>query len=510
MIGALDDGTTDPTRAESSEIAQAARTIDQARQLPLRRAMSVPSRVRAVAVAVLGHPSVGVVLAYLVGIAWRVNYTLNVHPPEKFVNSDMQLYVALARKLLDANGPRAPWDVTLPLGFPSFLAFMLSDGGTLLQAGYAQMLVGCLVPGAVGLLGLAAFGPRTGMLAVVFASLYFPFIEYGALFLTEIHFTLWMALAFAGFLAQSGAPARRLARPRGGGWGGTLRRHLDEERRAAGGVRVLAAEGLALLLGRASAATPTPSSLRRAALRRWLLRSAMAALACRRLFGVMTMLCTHATAANCFSGNKPAAGLSPRPLRSAPRPRLGGRRRPRLPLRQPGLGAPNHGTHAKVGWVITDNGAATLPRRGAGSSTTVRRRRAFARSHLRHVLGSTMSPSFGHDSWPNTHLSQYVFVIFLAIRRSRPVGGPRGRARAGSSPAAPAGAVTGRGARVHGRDRDGRSAYRVPSTSFHRRRLCARHWRAGEDEHPDHRQVIGVARVQHLDAQRFQAYVVDE
>src|SRR6187401_1431020 len=142
--------------------------------------MSISPRVRAVAaVAVLGHPGVGVALAYIVGIAWRVNYTLNVHPPERFVDSDMQLYVSLARRLLETKGPSAPWDVTHPLGFPSFLAFMLSDGGTLLQAGYAQMVVGCLVPGAVGLLGLAAFGPRTGMLAVVFASLYFPFIEYG-------------------------------------------------------------------------------------------------------------------------------------------------------------------------------------------------------------------------------------------------------------------------------------------------------------------------------------------
>jgi hypothetical protein len=30
-------------------------------------------------------------------------------------------------------------------------------------------------------------------------------------------------------------------------------------------------------------------------------------------------------------------------------------------------------------------------------------------------LGSAMWPSFGHDSWPFAHLSQYVFVVLLLI-----------------------------------------------------------------------------------------------
>src|SRR5262249_29480340 len=150
----------------------------------------------------------GVLLVYLVGVALRARYTFDIHPPEKFIASDMALYVSQAQRLLATGGPAGPWDVIVPLGFPTFLAVLLSHGGSLARAAYAQFAVGCLVPGAVGLLGAAAFGRRTGLLAVVFASLYFPFIEYGALFLTEIHFTLWLALAFAGFLGAIDARRR--------------------------------------------------------------------------------------------------------------------------------------------------------------------------------------------------------------------------------------------------------------------------------------------------------------
>ena len=376
--------------------------------------MSIPPRVRAVSVSVLGHPGVGVAIAYLVGIAWRVNYTLNVHPPERFVDSDMQLYVSLARRLLETKGPSAPWDVTHPLGFPAFLAFMLSDGGTLLQAGYAQMLVGCLVPGAVGLLGLAAFGPRTGMLAVVFASLYFPFIEYGALFLSEIHFTLWMALAFAGFLGAIGARRRAVSLGLAAAGGVALSVAISMKNVGLlAALAFLAAEGVALLFGRASDA---PSSLRRAAVRRWLLRGAMVALGAAPLFAVMTKTCTEANRGNfCFSGNKPAADF------------LLGHYGQLLNLDWAadeghgyGFGSPgsvlrNYRRHASVRWVITDN-AANAAEAWRWIAKHPSDAVVLSLDHIYDTfLGSAMWPSFGHDSWPYAHLSQYVFVILLAI-----------------------------------------------------------------------------------------------
>ena len=53
--------------------------------------------------AVLKHPGVVPTLVYLVGITLRVAYTFAFHRPEKFVDSDMSLYVDLARRLLAAG-----------------------------------------------------------------------------------------------------------------------------------------------------------------------------------------------------------------------------------------------------------------------------------------------------------------------------------------------------------------------------------------------------------------------
>lgn len=81
--------------------------------------------------AVLRHPALGVALVYALGIALRLEYTLNVHPPEAFISSDMNLYVSLARKLARSNEPLMPWDVTHPLGYPALLALLRFPAGPL-------------------------------------------------------------------------------------------------------------------------------------------------------------------------------------------------------------------------------------------------------------------------------------------------------------------------------------------------------------------------------------------
>ena len=73
-----------------------------------------PSRAQ----AVLRHPAVGVLLVYLVGVALRVNYTLNLHPPEAFVYSDMYLYVDTRAQLARARTPRSALGRDAPAGVP--------------------------------------------------------------------------------------------------------------------------------------------------------------------------------------------------------------------------------------------------------------------------------------------------------------------------------------------------------------------------------------------------------
>ena len=290
--------------------------------------------------AVLKHPGVVPALVYLVGIAFRVAYTVEFHRPEKFVSSDMSFYVDLARRLLDQNGPVGPWDVTHPLGYPAFLALMLSHGGSLAQAGYGQLVVGCLVPGAVGLLGAAAFGRRTGLLALAVASLYFPFIEYGSLFLSEIHFTLWLALAFAGFLGAIGARRRAvsLALAAAGGLALSVAIAMKNVGLLAA-LAFFAVDGVALLLAR-----PGDRSLGAG------LAGAPSAVAAAR--GAGRGRCgtaawpagedLHAREPGSFlrRGQQAGRGLSPRPLRPHREHRLESARWARLRVRKPRLGAP--------------------------------------------------------------------------------------------------------------------------------------------------------------------------
>src|SRR4029077_18962974 len=124
-------------------------------------------------------------------------------------------------------------------------------GGSLARAAVVQIVVSCLVPLAVGLLGLAAFGRRTALAAVAFTSLYFPFIEYGALFLSEIHFILWLTLAFAAFFAARGARRRGVSLGLGaaGGVALSLATALKSVALPAA-VAFFAVEGIALVLSR--------------------------------------------------------------------------------------------------------------------------------------------------------------------------------------------------------------------------------------------------------------------
>jgi len=372
--------------------------------------------------AVLRHPGVGVALAYLVGIALRVRYSIDVHPAENFINSDMRLYVDTARNFLATNGPVGPWDATLPLGFPTLIAVLLSHGGSLARVAYVQLAVGCLVPGAVGLLGAAAFGRRTGLLAVVVASLYFPYIEYGALFLTEIHFTLWMTLAFAGFLGAIGARRRGVSLGLAAAGGVALSIAISMKNVALPAALVFfAAEGVALLLARPAGAS-SPSSSRpsssswRARLRPWLLRGTLVAIGAAPLMGVQTKVCTQANRGHfCFSGNKPAADI------------LLGHYGQILTIDWAadeghgyGFGSPgsvlrHYDDRVKVAWPITDNAA------NAAEAWRWIRKHPFDAMvlSLDHIwdtfFGSAMWPSFGHPSWPFAHLFQYVFVIMLFI-----------------------------------------------------------------------------------------------
>ena len=204
--------------------------------------------------------------------------------------------------------------------------------------------------------------PRTGggpaLLAVVFASLYFPFIEYGALFLSEIHFIFWLALAFAGLFGGPSGPAARRRRSRSRRRRASrCRRRLVQVGRAARGVRVLRRRGR-----RAAAGAPRARTAPRAGSQRlapWLLRGAVVAVAAApaaRRAGARL----HARERGPLlrHGQQDRLRLPARPLRPHRRHRVAPRRGATVPIRQPRRRYLRHYERARdVPFAMTDNAA---------------------------------------------------------------------------------------------------------------------------------------------------------
>jgi hypothetical protein len=365
--------------------------------------------------AALRHPAVGVLLVYLFGVAVRIDYSLSIHPPEQFVASDMYLYVSLARYLAHAHPPLQPWDVTHPLGYPALLSFLISGGGSLARAAAVQIVASCLVPLALGLLGLAAFGRRTALGAVAVASIYFPFIEYGALFLSEIYFILFLTLAFAGFFAALGARRLRTALPLAAGGGLALSIAAAMKSVAIpAAVAFFALEGFVLLIGRRPRRPEEPRWTAR--LKPWLLRGAVAALAAAPLLGLLTQVCTRANRGHfCVTGNKVGSDFLLGHYGRIADIAWAADEGHAFQFGSPSSHLRHYEEHAQVPFPMTDNKA----------NSAEAWRWIFAHPFdaiilsLDHVydtfFGISMWPTFGYPSWQWAALAQYAFVLFLFV-----------------------------------------------------------------------------------------------
>jgi 4-amino-4-deoxy-L-arabinose transferase-like glycosyltransferase len=278
-----------------------------------------------------------------------------------------------------------------------------------------QLVLSCLVPIAVGLLGAAAFGRRTGYLAVAFASLYFPFIEFGALFLSEIHFIFWLALAFAGFLGA--LQARRRGTSIGLSLAAGFALSLAISMKNVGllaAVGFFAVDGLARLLARAPRSGGAPAWL--ACLRPWVLRVAMVAVGAAPVMGTMARICTRANRGHfCFAGNKPAADFLLGHYGRIAGITWAEDQGHGYFFGSPGSILRHYDARATVPYVINDNASNAAE---AWRWIAAHPGEAIVLS-LDHVydtfLGTAMWPSFGHASWPYAHLFQYVFVVLLFL-----------------------------------------------------------------------------------------------
>ena len=360
---------------------------------------------------ITANPLLWVLLVYVCGIAIRLIYTLSVQRPDHFIYSDMGLYVGLARRIA-AQTPLGPADVTHPLGYSEFLAFMMTSGYGLARAVYVQLVVTCLVPLAIGLLGAAAYGRRTGLLAVVFSSLYFPFIEYGALFLSEIHFIFWLALAFAGLFG-----ARRVRRPAAvigisaaAGFALSIAASLKSVALPAA-VLFFFADGVALLLARPAGGPPARWFDR---LKPWLLRGAVVAVAAAPLLGALARVCTHANEGRfCVTGNKVGSDFLLGHYGRVADIEWRTDGRDQFRFGSPGALLRHYEEHATVPFSMTDserNKAEAWRWIGKHPGEAI----VLSLDHIYDTFfGVSAWPTFNSGSWPYANLSQYAFMIFL-------------------------------------------------------------------------------------------------
>jgi hypothetical protein len=362
---------------------------------------------------IAGNPLLWVLLVYACGIGVRLIYTLTVQRPDRFIYSDMGLYVGLARRIA-AQVPLGPSDVTHPLGYSEFLAFMMTGGYGLARAVGVQLIITCLVPLAIGLLGAVAYGRRTGLLAVVFSSLYFPFIEYGALFLAEIHFIFWMTLAFAGLFGARRVERRRTAivLSAAAGFALSIATSLKSVALPAAMVFFLA-DGVALLLARAGDGRPARWLDR---LKPWLLRGVVVVVAAAPLLVVLARVCTHANDGRfCVTGNKMGSDFLLGHYGRVVDVQWRSHGQDQFRFGSPGALLRHYDEHASVPFSMTDsdrNKAEAWRWIGKHPGEAI----VLSLDHIYDTFfGASAWPTFNSGSWPYTNLSQYAFIIFLFV-----------------------------------------------------------------------------------------------
>ncbi len=164
-------------------------------KIPARR-LTLPSWFGAAATSVI----------YVIGVVLRWFYTTAWHDPNKYVYSDMAMYVSLARRLSQHNYVLGIGDVTHPPGNTWILMYFMAHFPTLPgeQLPHALVLflfvISALVPLSIGLLGWVTFGKRAAYGSICLASAYFAFIDFGGYFLAEIHLTFLGPLIIAAYI----------------------------------------------------------------------------------------------------------------------------------------------------------------------------------------------------------------------------------------------------------------------------------------------------------------------
>ncbi len=147
--------------------------------------------------------NVGTMAAYVIGVVWRCFHILKLHNPLQYVDSDMAMYIGLAKRFAIPGFTPRIGDITHPPATGMLFSWFYQRDNTFHSLINFQLLITCLVPLAVGAFALAVFDKRTAKWALIASCFYYPFIDYGGYFLSEVYMMLLNPLAAALFVAAA-------------------------------------------------------------------------------------------------------------------------------------------------------------------------------------------------------------------------------------------------------------------------------------------------------------------
>lgn len=138
---------------------------------------------------------------WIAGAIWRYRYILIDHPMTSFVYSDMATYNYAAVHFLDPHFVPSIGDAFYPPGAGYFFAALFRIDPTWQVAKWVMFGLSCAAPLLIGWSAWMLFDVLVASLCVAILSLYFPWIDYFAFFLSEGPFIITNAIALALLIA---------------------------------------------------------------------------------------------------------------------------------------------------------------------------------------------------------------------------------------------------------------------------------------------------------------------
>ena len=154
--------------------------------------------------------NIATMAVFVAGVVWRCLHILKFHDPRSHADSDMKMYLNLAKRFATPGFVPTIGEITHPPATGMLFSWFYQRDNSFQSLIHFQTVITCLVPLAVGAFALAVFDRRTAKWALIVSSLYFPFIDYGGYFLSEIYMMLLNPLVAALFV--SAAKQKTLAR----------------------------------------------------------------------------------------------------------------------------------------------------------------------------------------------------------------------------------------------------------------------------------------------------------